>query len=410
MKALKHKGYNPVALCWHSKERYTKETGANQVRREGLWSEELEKWCSFSDMRRSISGVFWTWKKAKMKKRKFLSHQALNYQSVPLGALLWPSVRFFIMAELPQSYSLHRAFKKYFQPHAPLAIKLWGGGTLIEGNLVLKNLTKGKRPLFMYWFWLVFDYPYESKYEHIDLFLTAGKSHENYLHKLGVTPEKMVSVGISRYDNLLDFKKKYRLEQSRSYLNILSTYSIYILYDSNCILRGYLATSEQIQLTSCLLDFAKRHPSVALIIKPHPGHHRGHLEFQISSYSLQNVYLTNKNMLPYHAINAADFVITKFSTIGIEAMLFERPVISVMLDGEMRWKSYGNAAEYITSVQELNKLLTRISEDTEFRGEWKVNQIKKQKEFLKDYFLESTKPSAELAADTIGKFIKNHNC
>ena len=60
--------------------------------------------------------------------------------------------------------------------------------------------------------------------------------------------------------------------QSRAYLKFLQDYQYYILFDSSYTLRGYLTIQEQSLVTTSLLNFAQEHPSVALMIKPHPAH------------------------------------------------------------------------------------------------------------------------------------------
>lgn len=401
MKALKNISYNPVALCWQAYK------GAEQVREEGLQVEELEKWTPISSIWSSTFLSYQAWKRAMAKRQQFLAHPELQYQGVSLGSLLWPSVKYFFGGELAQRYRYFLGIKKYLDSHFPLAIKLWGGGILIEGDIVVKYLKRREnRPLFFYYFWVFFDDPYDSQMEYIDLFLATGELQKKYLERLGVASNKIALVGMSRYDHIWDFRKYHSKEQSLSYLNIPSIYSIFILYDPNVILRGYLTISEQAQVTEFLLDFAKKHSSMALLIKPHPSHSSGMVESLISSYSLQNVFLIDKSMLPYHVLNVADFLITKFSTIGIEAMIFECPIISVLLDSEERFKIYEDAAEYITTVADLNKLLIELVNNASIRFQWTRKQIEKQKLFLKNFLGENTQNSSIIAANEINSFLE----
>jgi len=159
---------------------------------------------------------------------------------------------------------------------------------------------------------------------------------------------------------------------------------------------------EQTLVTNTLLNFARNCPDAALIIKPHPAHQPGMLERLIEHYPLPNVFLINKDMLPYHALMAADVVVTKFSTVGIEAMIFGRPVVSVMLDNEDRWQFvYGDAAEYVKTVNALAELLEKLVDDAEFRPKWTEAQRERQEYFLAQYFIQSSRPAASLAADAI---------
>lgn len=409
MKTLRHRGYNPVALCWHSNARYTKEPGVDQVRREGLQAEELEKWCSFSDMWRSIIAVFWTWKKAKRKKSEFLTHKDLYYLSVPLGVLLWPSVRFFIIVELPQSYRLRQALKKYFKKHDPLAIKPWGGLALKEGYFAWKSLNIKQRPLIFHYAVGVFmiDWPYQMLDNPVDLLFVPGEINKRVVEKTKFVPSGKIEIcGQAKYEGIDDFKKKYNCTQSRSYLRMPSNFSMYILFDSGMVLRGFMSSREQAVTLNALLKFASTHPSVALIVKPHPSHHEGIVEDMIRySKDSKNVFLINKNMLPYHALNSADVLITKFSTLGIEAMLFNCPVIFCILNNKQHFKIYEGAADYIDRIENLEDLLIKLVNDDNFRCKWHNEHIQKQKDFLARYFCEIEESPSVYQAKILDRYL-----
>ena len=407
MKALKNKGYSPVALCWHSNERYVRETGAVQVRRENLPAEELERWCSFTDIWKSVSGVFWTWKKAKGKKRKFLSHSELGYQSVLLGSLLWPSIMFFVIAELPQSYRLRQALQRYFESHKPLAINLWGATLLREGYLAWKALDPKNNPLIFYNpVGAAMDWPYAVPDNPVNLVFIAGEIHRRIEHRSPIFSLANIEVsGQFRYEGIDDFKKKYSSEQSRIALKIPSDFSMHILFNPSYIIRGFFSIQEQVAITNLLLQFVSEHPFVALIIKPHPTHKTGILESLISGYALRNIFLIAKNRLPYHALNAADMLITKFSTMGIEAMLFDCPVVSCILDGEQRFNIYEGASEYINKIEHLEALLLKLVTDHDFREKWHERHMRMQESFLAEYFCGMEEPPSVYQAKVLDTYL-----
>jgi hypothetical protein len=96
---------------------------------------------------------------------------------------------------------------------------------------------------------------------------------------------------------------------------------------------------------------------------------------------LPNVYLIDKNMLPFHALNAADLLITKLSTIALEAMLFKRPVVSILLDGGGRFRIYGDAVECADSVEAFHEILSLMVGYAGRRAAWVQNQLKNQGRF-----------------------------
>ena len=404
MKALKNRGYNPVALCWEAFR------GADKVRSEGLMAQELEKWVPISSICAALYRVFKTWGKARSRRKDFLKNPEFQYRSVSLGHLLWQSVQYFFVLELSQRYRLMVASKRYFNLHSPLAIRFW---TTIfpEAVIPFQSLNKNESPIIFYA--PGFPYTMKNPYEHhvipADLVLALGVGHKKKLEQKEFSENKIVITGHPVWEHLSDFQNNYSQNQSRLFLKIPSTYSTYIFYDPGYILRGYLSPSEQGITTTFLLDFVKRHPSVALIIKPHPGHHPGIIEFLIDSYSLENVFLINKNMLPHHALNAVDLIITKFSTVGVEAMYLERPVISLILDREDKFKAYGDAAEYVFTSQELGDLLGKLINNENYRFQWVAHLRKQAKKYLNETFYSSSRQNSELAADAVDDFIKNSN-
>jgi len=400
MKALQRKNYRTVALCWNAAG------GANKVRKEGLNVEELENYIPVSIILSSFFNLHVGRNKFKIKLKELLLDHKFYYMGVHLAEILLPSMHYFMQVDLPQRYRLDAALKKYFSLHSPAAIKLWGGGQMVEGDLVLKNIDAKKKPLLMYWFWIVLDNPYDYFSRQIDLFLSSGIDHEEYLGKHGVSSNRIRNIGMNRYDHLSGFIEKHSPSQSREYLGLSPEFLLYILYDSNYIVRGYLTAAEQMQMLSSLLTFAKQNPKVALMIKPHPAHRRGMLEQYLKYHSLKNVFLIDRDMLPYHAINASDVVIMKCSTLGLEAMIFKRPVISVILDEETRWMVYGKAVEYLTDTVELIKLLDNLSRDINFRNRWSKDAINRQDNFLKEHCYRGNTPVSDLAADAIELSLK----
>lgn len=403
MKALKRKNYRPVALCWNAAR------GANNVRKEGLNAEELENYVPGSVIWRSFFNLHIERNKLEIKLKELLLDRQFSYMGVHLAKILLPSLHYFMQVDLPQRYRLDAALKEYFSLHSPAAVKLWGGGTMIEGDLVLKNIDTQKKPLLMYWFGIALDTPYDSFGQQIDLFLSSSVGHQEYLSKHGVSGDRIRNIGMNRYDHLSGFIEKHSPLQSREYLGLSPEFLLYVLYESNYIVRGYLTAAEQMQVLSSLLSFAKQNPKIALMIKPHPAHRRGMLEQYLRYCSLKNVFLLDKDMLPYHAINASDMVITKCSTLGLEAMIFKRPVVSVILDGETHWMVYGKAVEYLTDTSELHKLLDTLSRDINLRNRWSRDAINRQDIFLREYFYRGNTSASDIAADEIELYLKGKN-
>ena len=404
MVTLKNKGYNPVALCWWAPG------GAKKVRKMGLRAEELEKYGPLSSIWEGDYHILHTWRKALARKEKFLSHPELQYRLVPLGSLLWPSIQFFFTGELPQRYRLMRAIKRYYARHSPLAIRFWTD-VLPEGVIPSKNLNECEGILTFqnFGFHVLSESPYQPKpFLTYELLLALGPAQKRNLENNGIPSNNIVTIGQVSWEDYSDLQKTFTQDQSRSHLKIPLNNFSYILYDSGTILRGYLAVQEQVETTTFLLDFAKEHTSIALVIKPHPNHKQGMLESLIDTYSLENVFIIDKKNSLFHCINATDFLITKWSTGGIEAMYLKKPVVSIILDGEKKFKIYADAAEYVNNIEELNELITQLMNDNNYRLQWTANLNDKATQFLNDnFYVPPQLSSSELGADAIINLIEN---
>jgi len=404
LKTLSNRGYDAIALCWNAPE------GAARIRHMNLLAEELERWVPISGFWKGFFLFTQTWRKVKLRRQEFLIDLGLAYLSVPLGPLLWPSVRFFFLTQVRDRYRLMMAAERYLNFHFPLAIRFWTL-RLAEGVIPFRRLPKGKRPIvFTNWgFHSRLDLPYDH-YDEIplDLALALGDRHQEKLANSGLPAENIAIIGQVAFEDIDSFKRSYNQNYSRSSLGIPPDLNFYLLFDPNYILRGYLTAQEQALLTNYLLTFAASNPSVALIIKPHPSHQPYLLEGLIETFSLPNVVLVDKNMRPYHAINSADVVITKMSTIAIEAMELEKPVISVSLDHEINFQIYDDAAEYVNKIEELDAILKRLTNDEMFRKNWAARLRQKAGRFLKENFHREGEVPSELAAEALDRFLKRN--
>ena len=408
MTELQERGYTPKALCWHSREGIQKNSGADQVRKNGLIAEELEKWCSLKTIWDSIFKVLWVWNKAKSKKKEFLSIPTLSYQDVNLGPFLWPLVQFLITVELAHSYRYSQSIDKYFKSHLPVAIKLWGGIALKEGYLAWKCVSFNVKPLiFFYSVGVYIDWPYEDPKNEIDLYFVAGRYNKKMVLKSGTVPEANIKIcGQARYEKLEEFKQIFNKDNSCIELKIPNTFKLYLFLDTGSILRGFLSIQEQVVITQFLLEFCEEYSSVVLLIKPHPSHKPGILESLIDSYNLENVFLFNQKMAPYHVLNVADILITKYSTLGVEAMLFECPIICYNLDAEKRFQIFEEAADYNDSIESIKTSLMSFLSNHNNLEQWREKHIIKQKEFLDEYFCEQEEAPVVVQSNLITNQLK----
>ena len=78
-------------------------------------------------------------------------------------------------------------------------------------------------------------------------------------------------------------------------------------------------------------------------------------------------------------------------------MLFEKPVISIYLDGEEKFQEiFGDAAAKFTDNESLSHFLYDLSINQNFRDNWTENRLKIQKRNLSSQLYLNAKPAAQL--------------
>lgn len=413
MKALESEGCFPVAICWRLKEPFVSNDCVRQIRAENLLAEGLEPYASLGSLFKAIFKTIVTWFKALKKRREFLANIKLRYKNVNLQNLLWPSIRFFILTKVWLRFLFKNAVREFLDDLEPVAVKPWGADIFAEGNLLLAELRQKENPALAFWWQRhSIEYPYHNGKNSLDLYLAANSWQKRNYEKIGVPTSKIELSASSLLDNIGVFIKSTTQETSMNLLGIPSHFSKYFLYDSGSILRGHLSTMEQVSTLDALLKFAQVHPDVALLIKPHSSHKAGILEHMLNLFKFcKNIFLLSKDSeFAYHALNVADLLITKYSTLGFEAMIFKKPVISIILDKEDRFKVYGTAADYFDNIGEMTELLVKILQDEKCFEEWKTSHNLRRIKFV-DSFLSNAEGNklspSEVIASKISFYVSS---
>jgi len=394
----KRKGFSPMAYCWRAAE------GASKVRQAGAMANELEACFPLTQ----VLGIVWrlhkTQKLAQSRQVELENNSALTYEGVPLAPLLQPSIEYFLHSQMIRRMVLKAAAEHCFARHAPVAMKAWGDNNL-ELGVICRNVVKklpGKPPLiFFYILAAAMESPY-AKHDS-DLYLAAGKAEKRRLINGGANPGTIVIVGQPRYDHLRPFRQKYSKQDSRDLLGLPSRYKLCIFYAPSHPIRGYVTWHEHFVVAQRIIDHFDKSASGTLTIKPHPTDSSDALNILKEQYiSSEAVFWYSKDTSPYHLINAADGVITKYSAIGLEAMLLNRPVMSIAMDKESRFQDvFGDAAERFTDLDSLILFLESISADNEKYTAWAARQRRLQQRFLAHRFARAESSAAESMAQAI---------
>ena len=147
---------------------------------------------------------------------------------------------------------------------------------------------------------------------------------------MNISDSAVILFGNGRASNHFKNLDTFSKEDSMRILGIKNNHDIYILLDLQSPSAGYNSVEEIIHLLKTLVEFVDDKKNIALIIKPYPSANFSWLSNLIRHRS-ENIYLLDKKQLPDHALNVADVIFCKFSTMGVESMIYDTQVVSFYL-------------------------------------------------------------------------------
>tara|TARA_B110000305_G_scaffold217152_1_gene256243 strand:- start:104 stop:1045 length:942 start_codon:yes stop_codon:yes gene_type:complete len=215
-----------------------------------------------------------------------------------------------------------------------------------------------------------------------------------------VSEEDVIVYGAGRADSHFKNVNVLSKENSKKIIGIKEDYDIHMLFDYSGALPGYISLEEASYHLNIVIDFCKDHPNIALIIKPHPSADMSILSNALSNKT-KNIYVVDKNMLPDHALNIADIMITKFSYMGVEAMIYNVQVVSLLFDDESMFKNFREAAEYIYDKEELIMFLKNTFSTKNTFIQWKEQYKEKRELFIEQFYPNLGNRSEEIIVKTI---------
>lgn len=196
-----------------------------------------------------------------------------------------------------------------------------------------------------------------------------GKISKNNLTSFGISPEKAIITGAPRFDiysKLIKNKKLLKKIKEKVYKDFkLNSKTKLIVYASSFVdfqnmrTNLHLTRDELIKILECILNTMKNFPNSHLIIKLHYADNNPQIPVKIINYlGIRNVSVVKSYNLA-NLLVSCDCLITPWSTVGSEAMIFKKPLISVRI----RKKKYpvpyteSNAAFEASNVEELTEKL-----------------------------------------------------
>ena len=388
--------------------------GIGTLKRDGFLAIKLERWVSFRGLLHSWIYSYVAWQVARRNIDSLLTD--IDSDISLYGRLLRPAViasmRNFFFSQIPHRYRLYTASKFFYVEHRPVAMRLWTR-VLPQALTMFQAIPKiWARPIL---FWQPgwpynLEEPLKNYPVPCDLFFAISDAHKNLLIKEGVTSDLITVSGISWGADLLNKRKSQNKKASRVKLGILDDQCFCIFFDFGGSLLGWLTPMEQFLQLNALIDLALNNPNLYLIIKPHPTENTDELENVIQAHHLPNVHYVKKELPVFDYLNAADLLITKLSTLSLEAMFLEVPIVAVLLDREHRFKVYENGVDYAYTISELSALINRLISDKSQYSVWSAELVSRANDYLNRHGLNMDYDANEIIASALERKISNGPC
>ena len=322
----------------------------------------------------------------------------IAYHGVIINDIFRPLIFNSLIYRAPTNFLFYKSLLRFLDDFPINFFKPWGGDVLCEGRISIELLRKKilKARVFNYWIGVSFDNdPYASCDDKLkpDLFLAKNLHERNIaLKNYGYKDDQVyVFDGLIKNNDDVELGKD-KIEKFRKKNLIKSHYDVYVAVDPGCNLLGYQTLNEQVELLSVIRDAALCSPNVCYVIKPHPAYKIHDLLNHYNYFlNFDNIKLVDSEADSFEWIIASDIVISKYSTILLEAAMLSRPTIAAILDGESRFKIFGDMSDVHYDVNSLLNFLTTTVADKSMYENWRNLRIRIQGDILRsDYGFSET--------------------
>ncbi len=203
-----------------------------------------------------------------------------------------------------------------------------------------------------------------------DVTAVFGSFYRDMLEDIGnYPPGSLVVTGSIRYDEILELNRTINKKAIFSKIGADENKKV-LLYTSQPI-----AKEDSDKILRAIVSAVSKLPDFQLIIKLHPA------EIKVNHDILSMVdekIIVIKDINIYEIINVSDIMITYFSTTALEAMIMEKPVITINLTGKKDIIPYvqSGAALGVYSEEALIPVIKSVFEDRQLRAQLDINSKK----------------------------------
>jgi len=237
-----------------------------------------------------------------------------------------------------------------------------------------------------------------------DIMCVESKKEKQFLERISGNQGKIVHTGQPKFDLLRSrfinvekspLLKKYSINDKKK--KVLLTSVPYI--DEIESVDAILSITEYMRYLQCFYKNIQQFPDIQFIIKPHPNENPTiHQEMLRLHDKNDNLLLMEQEVDTFELIYISDLLITTFSTSGLEAVVLNKPVITINLTGRPDPVDYAKQGVAIGVYEEKN--LCSAIDNALYDQQTCKSLVKARERYVRDYLLD------EKSSERIGDIIE----
>lgn len=190
-----------------------------------------------------------------------------------------------------------------------------------------------------------------------DQYVAWGEQHRKRLTRYGTPSSKFQLIGNPRFDSIFSGKWMSK-SQIVNKMGLNGSKTVFVYPEQPLKMKHNRIVMQRILRS--LLPYRKK---VALLVKRHPRQKKSGLSSAMMRKYPFAKLIRNSSIRLYDLLNSADAVFVQFSTTGLEAMLFRKPLIAMAFfpNTNKHEYSYYASSKLIASARRENQLRTIVS-------------------------------------------------
>ena len=330
--------------------------------------------------------------------------ESMVYQDIPIWSFVEERLRFLFLNRFPNLIKDIETIGYMLDNETVDIIVMGTGVTEFDKTLAIIGNQKGVKSLVIQHGLL--GHPIGVLPLSTTKIAVYGNWSVDWLVNSGCDPNKIVVTGAPRYAQLVEthFKKDKIYNQLGLDSNKeLLVFATQIAGGKLGFANLHLSHKEGKDLLYAIVNLMKNYPDKQLVIKLKAAQEEEITNKIVNASKLDNIRITlNTNI--YELVSACDLLMTPWSTVALEAMIADKPVITINLTGREDIQPYAKSGAAI-GVYKAEDLVPAVKK-TLYEPEMKKQLEKNRKEYVSYHVYLQDGKASKRVADLITQMIK----